>query len=194
MPVYLNCTICGQEFAVPPSRAHTAKACSKECGDAVRSASRRKSVTVKCRQCGTDFEVPPSHAGRRHYCSYKCRDSNSVHRQQKSANVAGARNPSWKGGRAQRVDGYVYRHVGREHPFSTAEGYLLEHRAVMEEWLRANDQASPWLVKLGNKLYLAAGVEVHHRDEGRGNNSIDNLECMTPAEHRRHHAELRRQQ
>jgi hypothetical protein len=34
------------------------------------------------------------------------------------------------------------------------------------------------------------GNEIHHRDQNPLNNALDNLECMTPGEHRRREAEL----
>lgn len=91
----------------------------------------------------------------------------------------------WKGGVTSHADGYVYRHA-RDHPFAS-NGYVFEHRLVMEEWLRANDPDSPFLIRLGDQLYLSPDFVVHHRDEDKANNCIENLECMTPADHRRHH-------
>ena len=53
---------------------------------------------------------------------------------------------------------------------------VLEHRHIMEQHLgRA----------------LMEDEEVHHKDKNRSNNSIDNLELMTKAEHRSHHARER---
>src|SRR5271166_4182594 len=34
---------------------------------------------------------------------------------------------------------------------------------------------------------IAAGMVVHHKDEDPSNNAIGNLECVTRAEHTRHH-------
>jgi len=99
--------------------------------------------------------------------------------------MTGDGNSQWKGGRAAHSSGYVYQ-AAKDHPFAS-NGYVFEHRLVMEAWLRENDPESPFLIRLGDQLYLSPDFVVHHRDENKANNSIENLECMTPAEHRRHH-------
>lgn len=58
------------------------------------------------------------------------------------------------------------------HPKATKNGYVLMHRIVVEN-------------RLG-RLLLPEEV-VHHKDHNRKNNSPDNLEVMTNAEHVRMH-------
>lgn len=55
----------------------------------------------------------------------------------------------------------------------TREGYELEHRLLMEQ-------------HLGRKLY--EWEDVHHKDENKLNNSLDNLEVMPRGEHMSYHA------
>jgi len=62
-----------------------------------------------------------------------------------------------------------------EHPNSTKNGYVLEHRIVMENHL--------------NRL-LTADEIVHHINHDGKDNRIENLEVMTRSEHGRHHAKL----
>ena len=50
--------------------------------------------------------------------------------------------------------------------------YQFEHRRVWE------DANGP----------IPAGYEIHHKDEDRGNNGLDNLQLMRKAEHRQHHS------
>jgi hypothetical protein len=192
MPVYLKCQVCGVEFGVPPVRANTAKTCSNECARTVRAKSIERKVTLTCPECQKPFDVPRSHEGRRTYCSHKCREASEAYQHAKGARLSGAANPSWKGGVVEKSDGYIYRLVGREHPFSTEAGYLLEHRAVMEKHLRDTDPESPFLITLGLRRYLSPDIEVHHDDENRSNNHISNLECMTPGDHARLHNARRR--
>lgn len=99
-------------------------------------------------------------------------------------------NPQWNGGRTMHSDGYVYR-FAPHHPFAS-NGYVFEHRLVMEEWLRENQPDSPFLVELGWAKYLSPDFVVHHKDEDREHNAIGNLECLTAAEHVRHHNDERR--
>ena len=93
----------------------------------------------------------------------------------------------WKGGRTKHSDGYTYRHVGAHHPYAW-NGYVLEHRFVMERHLQKTEPASPFLVKLGENLYLSPDFVVHHKDENKANNAPSNLECMTDVEHTRLHS------
>ncbi len=88
-------------------------------------------------------------------------------------------------GQYKRVDGYVFI-LSPDHPLA-ARGYVPEHRLVMERFLRAMQPGSPYLVQLGNQLYLRGEFIVHHEDEVRDHNVIGNLTPMTLAEHRAWH-------
>lgn len=67
---------------------------------------------------------------------------------------------------------YVYAFLP-DHPKATAKGYVLEHRAVMENAL--------------GRL-LRDDEVVHHIDGDKKNNVESNLEVMTRGEHSSHHA------
>ncbi len=68
---------------------------------------------------------------------------------------------------------YTYA-VVPSHPKATAKGYVLLHRIVMENHL--------------DRL-LDDDELVHHRNENKKDNGIENLEVMSVAEHNRHHAQ-----
>lgn len=59
-----------------------------------------------------------------------------------------------------------------EHPNATKNGYVLYHRAVMENYLGR---------------YLEDYEEVHHIDENRYNNDISNLELTLSGKHQKYH-------
>lgn len=84
---------------------------------------------------------------------------------QRPGRMCGEADPSWKGGRRRRSDGYWL--------VCTDEGDRLEHRVVMEKLI-------------GRRL--RNDEIVHHRDGNKGNNDPANLELMTQSEHARHHA------
>ena len=63
----------------------------------------------------------------------------------------------------------------------------------MERCLRVSNRESPFLIGLGRQLYLSPEFEVHHKNEDKRANRIDNLECMTPTEHSQHHSFLRQE-
>lgn len=88
---------------------------------------------------------------------------------QKKHMYKGDGNPAWTGGR-RVVGGYVYIHQP-EHPNATKQGYVLEHRLVMER-------------KLGRLLTRLEVV--HHRNGDTQDNREENLEVFASnAEHLR---------
>lgn len=107
---------------------------------------------------------------RRLLMSKKMKESGNkppIHFMEKSSN--------WKGGRILR-SGYIYIKLP-SHPFSGKQGYIAEHRLVMEK-------------KLGR--YLTKKEVVHHINHNRLDNSIDNLEiCSSSGLHIKiHHPEV----
>lgn len=73
----------------------------------------------------------------------------------------------------KRVSIYPYIFaVVKEHPNATKDGYVLEHRIVMENHL--------------GRL-LTKDEVVHHKNEIESDNSIENLEVMTHKEHSKYH-------
>lgn len=64
-----------------------------------------------------------------------------------------------------------------DHPRATSTGYVLEHRVVVENAL--------------GRL-LSDNEIVHHLDENKKNNRLDNLEVMSRSAHTRHHAPRRK--
>jgi hypothetical protein len=82
---------------------------------------------------------------------------------------------NWKGGKAIS-NGYVNIFVGIE---KGKRKYILEHRLVME-------------MKIGRSL-LDSEI-VHHINEIKSDNRIENLQIMSRAEHASHHALERTQQ
>lgn len=74
------------------------------------------------------------------------------------------------------IGGYYYRYIP-EHPKSSKMGYVAEHRHVMEN-------------KIGR--YLEKDEVVHHINENKLDNNIENLELLTVSQHSRLHANTRR--
>lgn len=66
---------------------------------------------------------------------------------------------SWKGGRKITKDGYIVIKKW-DHPYCDVQGYVLEHRLVMEQYL---------------KRYLDPKEVVHHINRNKSDNRIENL-------------------
>jgi hypothetical protein len=178
---FIFCTTCGREFKVSPSRVQTAKYCSKVCADPNRGPKEQK-VEVICLHCQKPFMTFPSHVERRIYCSHECRyASEEYHRKLKDAMGIGPDNRNWKGGRTKHSDGYIYL-AAPNHPFAS-NGYVFEHRLVMEKWLLENAPYSPCLVEIEGKKYLSPDKVVHHKNETKDDNRIENLEVLSNEDH-----------
>lgn len=62
-----------------------------------------------------------------------------------------------------------------DHPKANNSGYVLKHRYVMEQYIGR---------------YLSSDEHVHHCNEDKSDNSIENLELMLHREHMRHRNNL----
>lgn len=63
-----------------------------------------------------------------------------------------------------------------DHPNATKNGYVLEHRIVMENHLQR---------------LLTKGEVVHHINENKKDNRLDNLEVMYTKDHMKHHQSMK---
>ena len=80
---------------------------------------------------------------------------------------------NWKGGRRLAGTGGRYIHIYKpEHSKSDSNGYVMEHRLIMEK-------------KIGR--YLTSEEIVHHKDGDGHNNKIYNLELTNKKKHYKEH-------
>lgn len=107
----------------------------------------------------------------------KNRIRSEAFKQKMSMITKGERNSQWKGGR-RKQSGYIMC-LKPNHPNSSKEGYVFEHRLVMEEFLGR---------------YLKPEEIIHHKNEIRDDNRIENLMLFSNiAEHLKYHATLKKQ-
>lgn len=85
----------------------------------------------------------------------------------------GSKHYRWNG-RIISTEGYVKVRVGKNHPLADNLGYAYEHRVIY-----------------ANKFGVASieGKIVHHKNNDKQDNRLENLEVMTIAEHNKHHNE-----
>lgn len=84
----------------------------------------------------------------------------------------GADHFNWKGGTSMHSDGYVLVYAPWHPAAASAKGYVLQHRLVMERHLGR---------------YLTRYELVHHRNEIKTDNRLENLELTNMSEHMVHH-------
>lgn len=78
---------------------------------------------------------------------------------------------NWKGGRAVTAGGHIYVY-SPEHPHRTKQGYVMEHRLVMEKHLGR---------------YLEPTEDIHHINGDKKDNRIENLKLLSRSEHTKLH-------
>lgn len=83
-----------------------------------------------------------------------------------------SRGGTWNPGKMISSQGYVRIRVGKQHPLSDGNGYTYEHLVV---WCAA-----------GNPRPVA-GMILHHKNDEKTDNRIENLELLTRKEHNRIH-------
>ena len=161
-----NCDYCDKRFAIPDSqRKNQHKYCSHECYTKARWGESCR-VMVVCAHCGKTFQKQKSQ--KKKFCSKTCRSAWQSHASR------GSKNYRYKGGKCRHANGYWLVSMPH-HPRATNQGYMFEHRLVMEKCL---------------KRYLRADEIVHHINFNKADNRIDNLRLLSKGEHMRLHRAL----
>lgn len=126
--------------------------------------------TRTCENCGKSFipkyKPSPNRLTRGRFCSKDCGGRGQL----------GSKNANWHGGRHKSSKGYVLVYTP-SHPNAQAEGYVFEHRLVME-------------ARLGR--YLRSDEHIHHINGNRSDNQIKNLEVLNKDVHHARHASARK--
>lgn len=208
---WLNCALCSRPFQAHPGRIErgTAKYCSCACNGRANGIKRHEAalansilVSFTCPVCSRIFERRPDHVKQTKgapTCSPACKKANTKRRDPAYAELhpeqwqcmhcgttfkvkdykthkycsracqglalSGAQHPMWRGGRTMDKQGYVV-------VWNGSEGRIHEHRLIMEQAL--------------GRL-LTRHEHVHHRNENKSDNRLENLEVLTDAEHASHH-------
>jgi hypothetical protein len=135
---------------------------------------------MNCAVCKKPFERKPSQIEfKNSYCSRKCfrkgmtgRKQTREHIKNRMMATIGEKCYNWRGGKHFHR-GYILIHKP-DHPFAHKR-YVLEHRLVMEKYLRKYKPHSKYLVKSNGIKYLDPKCVIHHLDGNPSNNDFYNL-------------------
>lgn len=134
------------------------------CGRTCYNKSREGHFT--CDSCSAPFIYFKSHKRGKHvFCSAQCQLEYMQHEN----------HPRWRGGVRVSTGGYRFIYVP-DHPYAV-NNLVREHRLVMEKYIGR---------------YLLPEEIVHHKNEDKLDNRIENLVIVTRAEHVRIHTPRRR--
>lgn len=179
-----KCIICNNTF-----NSTKKITCSDYCKEIYNKWN--KPPNTSCKECGVSFYLKPSRIKRAKtiYCSQAC---HNIGKQEYMAgennhqyNLKGELNSSFKDG-IRFDNGYKLIYMP-QHPLSHIKsGYIREHRYIAEQYLLTDNNS----IVINNEIYLSPNYEVHHIDENKLNNNIDNLLVVTKAEHAKIHDKL----
>lgn len=178
VPPEANCSYCGKPIILTrKKRANLRSGHTKRpfCNHACYSKAINTREDVTCPNCEKKFMPTGSQwwwftkgPNKLLFCSNKC----------VGEYYRGSRNAKWRGGKI--CDGRYVRIRVLEHPAAHTDGYVLEHRFVMEGLLGR---------------YLLPEEVVHHINGDGTDNRPENLMLFaSEAEHQKFHAEIRKNQ
>jgi len=162
------CPVCKNSFIVHHCRKK--RFCSCECAKRYQTGEHAAhwqggGRVYICRNCKQGFRFKKSVP--RIFCSASCQQ-----RYQRLEN-----HPLWGGGKVKNSDGHMQIRMP-SHPHAFINGYVFEHRIVMEKHLNR---------------YLDPREVVHHNDNNKTNNAIGNLTLFKDnSEHMKYHQRVNR--
>ena len=186
----VNCDNCGKEFSVSPSRLKVESlCCSKKCAADFKINSKKNNT--ECAHCKKAMYMKPYRLKRSKNvcCSFDCsqelRKTTCTGEKNHQYGIKGENNSSHLSDFCVSNYGYL-RVLSHQHPCRAADNRLMFHRMVMEEHLKFIGDYENLVYKNGF-MVLAENMVVHHVDENKLNNTIDNLQLMSLGEHVSHH-------
>lgn len=172
MSITIKCIVCKKERITYPSaiRRGCGNFCSRSCYHKSRIGKQTWNFGVKNWMSKDHLKNLIKGTIRRnttHPLSTKQARANGL----KATPRSGENHYRWKGGKKRTRYGYVYM-LAKGHPRATGNGYVFEHIIQMEKHIGR---------------YLEDGEVVHHLNEIKDDNRIENLQLMTRSDHLSHH-------
>lgn len=187
-----SCKLCGQEVS-PVNRAKYGMFCSAGCFE--RWSQYHKKPNCKCVICGKDMYIKLSRLQKTKHgvtCSRECGSKlRSIYSQGTDNHQYGLRghlNASFIGDIIISNYGYILEYAPN-HPFphdsSNNTTRVLQHRLVVERNYTMFDPNAFTIIN--DTHYLKPEYAVHHINQNRQDNRIENLQVMLKGEHTRLH-------
>ena len=185
----MKCKICGKENYEVNTKKFPKDFCSYKCYEEWQKWN--KEPNCKCAVCHRSMYIKPSRLKRVKNgitCSSEC--ANKLKSEYMSGEnnhqfgLTGDKNSSFKGNEVISNYGYILEYAPN-HPFphdkSVKGTRVFQHRLVIERNFNKFD--SKYFMQLGGKFYLKPEYSVHHINENKTDNRLENLQIISKSEH-----------
>lgn len=180
-----KCKLCNKEIIRTKKVKYNSDFCSYSCYE--HFLKNTKTPNCKCANCGKLFYTKPNRIKKSKYgicCSSKC--SNTFRKEWfKGENnhqygLKGPKNATFKNMKKKTNYGY-YSIYCPDHPFKDSGDRVKEHRLIVEANYTLFDMK--YFCEINGRFYLKPDIEVHHINEIKTDNRIENLIPLTKSEH-----------
>jgi hypothetical protein len=199
--VEVTCAMCGKIELVPPCRAKNYLCCSKSCLGEYRKSQHVGQIECTCPICGTVFWVKPSRVKRvktticcSKQCSSKLKETTYLGENNHQYGLTGNKNASFKGNEIISNYGYILEYCpGHPKPCDTANQCtrVRQHRLVIERNYEKFDPC--YFEEIDGWVVLKDEYDIHHINEIKTDNRLENLQILTRDEHTALHNTIRSQ-
>lgn len=179
-----KCIICKKENYVIDTKKFPKDFCSYKCYE--EWTKFNKEPNCKCSICGIEMYLKPSRLKRVKNgicCSKECTNKLKSEYSKGSKNhqygLKGDLNSSFKGEETIHHE-YVYEYLPN-HPRANSSGRVRQHRLIIEKNYKMFNPI--YFEEVNNTIILKDDYVVHHINEVKSDNRLENLQILTRSEH-----------
>lgn len=179
-----KCVICGVENYVINTKKFPKDFCSYKCYE--EWTKFNKTPNCECNICGKKMYLKPTRLKRvkngiccSKECSYKLKSEYSKGEGNHQFGLKGELNSSFKGIEIIHND-YIYEYFP-DHPKCSKDGRVRQHRLVIEQNYKLFN--SIYFEEINNMFVLKDDYDIHHINEVKTDNHLENLQILTRSEH-----------